>query len=88
MSERLEERVARVEGILEQMDKRLSRVEAELKELRQEISAEIRELRSEMMAGFQRLDDRFYSLVKWIIVALASMWGTLMAAILALFFKG
>jgi len=110
MDERLEERVARVEGVLEQMDKRLGRVEAELKELRQEITAEIRMLReemrseisglrsevrneidglrNEMTAGFQRMDERFYSLVKWIIVALASMWGTLMAAILALFFKG
>ena len=84
MDERLEERVARVEGVLEQMDKRLGRVEAEIKELRQEIGAEIRELRAEI----RKLDERFYSFMKWIIASLASMWATLMAAILALFFKG
>ena len=102
MNERLEERVAKVEGILDQMDKRLGRVESEIKELREEMRVEIRELRSEMIAGFQRMeerframeerfqrmDDRFYSFMKWIIAALIGMWGTLMAAILALLFKG
>ena len=97
MDEALEERVAKVEGILGQMDKRLGRVESELKELRNEMTLEIRGLRQEMkgeIAGlreemkgmredFRRMDDRFYSFMKWIIAALIGSWATLMAAIIA-----
>ncbi|MCD6508701.1 hypothetical protein J7M22_19040 [Candidatus Poribacteria bacterium] len=93
MDEALEERVARMEGILDQMDKRLGRVEAELKELREETRVEIRGLREEMRneinglreemrEGFRRMDDRFYSFMKWIIAALIGSWATLMAAII------
>jgi len=46
----LEERVARIEGILEQMDKRLNHIESDIVGLR----AEIRELRSDI---YKRLDD-------------------------------
>jgi len=46
----LEERIAKIEGILEQMDKRLNHIESDIVGLR----AEIRELRSEM---YKRLDD-------------------------------
>ena len=105
MDEALEERVARMEGILDQMDKRLGRVEAELKELREETRVEIRGLREEMRNEinglreemregfrriddkFQRMDDRFYSFMKWIIAALIGSWATLMAAILTLMLK-
>ena len=70
MDEAVEERVARMEGILDQMDKRLGRVEAELKELREETRVEIRGMREEMRneinglreevrEGFRRIDDRF-----------------------------
>jgi chaperonin cofactor prefoldin len=46
----LEERVARIEGILEQMDKRLNHIESDIVGLR----TEIRELRSDI---YKRLDD-------------------------------
>ena len=35
----LEERVARIEGILEQMDRRLNHIETELGELRRELNS-------------------------------------------------
>jgi septal ring factor EnvC (AmiA/AmiB activator) len=35
----LRERVAKVEGVLEQIDKRLNHIESELRELRRELSA-------------------------------------------------
>jgi chaperonin cofactor prefoldin len=58
----LEERVARIEGILEQMDKRLNHIESDIIGLR----AEIRELRSEMYSRFDDLrgemNSRFDSL--------------------------
>jgi chaperonin cofactor prefoldin len=47
----LEERVARIEGVLEQIDKRLNHIESDIVGLR----AEIRELRGEM---HKRFDDR------------------------------
>jgi predicted nucleic acid-binding protein len=67
----LEERMARVEGILDQMDKRLGRVEEDMKELREEIKI-----------GFQRMDDRFMSFTKWIIAALIGSWATLMGTLI------
>jgi predicted RNase H-like nuclease (RuvC/YqgF family) len=42
VTERLEERVARIEGILSQMDKRLNHLETELVEFRKEVRSEIR----------------------------------------------
>jgi prefoldin subunit 5 len=42
MSSSLEERVARIEGIVEQMDKRLNHIESEIRDLRNEMSDEIR----------------------------------------------
>jgi uncharacterized coiled-coil DUF342 family protein len=58
----LEERVAKIEGILEQMDKRLNHIESDIIGLR----VEIRELRSEMYSRFDDLrgemNSRFDSL--------------------------
>ena len=48
----LEERVARVEGALEQMNLRLGNLETEVRELRRELTAEIRELRRLMLQIF------------------------------------
>ncbi|WP_304328442.1 hypothetical protein [Candidatus Culexarchaeum yellowstonense] len=38
MKSSLEERVARIEGILEQMDKRLNHMESEIRDLRKDLS--------------------------------------------------
>jgi hypothetical protein len=38
MSSSLEERVARIEGIVEQMDKRLNHIESELRDLRMDLN--------------------------------------------------
>jgi len=62
-----EERVARIEGILEQMDKRLNHIESELRDLRSEIG----DLRRD-------LNNRFL----WILGVLITMWVTIILAIL------
>jgi hypothetical protein len=67
----LEERVARIEGFLEQMDKRLNHLESEVKELRSEMRSEIRELRRD-------LNNRFF----WLLGVQISMWVTIILAIL------
>jgi predicted nuclease with TOPRIM domain len=82
----LEERMARVEGILEQMDKRLGRVEAEVKELREEIRLGFQRIEDRFQRvddRFQRMDDRFMSFTKWIITALIGSWATLMGTLIA-----
>ena len=74
----LEERVARIEGILEQMDKRLLRLENEvvhvrevISRLRGEVENRINDLRGEMRGQF-----------RWIIGIIITMWITVTLTIL------
>jgi chromosome segregation ATPase len=67
----LEERVAKIEGILEQMDKRLNHLESEVRDLRNELYREIRDLR-------KALDYRFY----WLLGVQISMWVTIILTII------
>ena len=74
----LEERVARIEGILEQMDKRLTRLENEVSHLREEINSLRREVREEINS----LRDMVWSQFKWTIGILITMWITIIITIL------
>jgi predicted nucleic acid-binding Zn-ribbon protein len=85
----LEERVARIEGILEQMDKRLNHLESEIRDLRVEIrdlrayvEGEIKGLRNEIMSeigGLRRdLNNRFL----WILGVQITMWVTIILAVI------
>jgi hypothetical protein len=62
----LEERVARIEGILEQLDKRLNHMESEIRDLR----IDMRDLRKD-------LNNRFY----WLLGIQISMWVTIILVI-------
>jgi archaellum component FlaC len=44
----IEERVAKIEGIVEQMNERLNHIETDLGDLREEMKSEIRDLRSDL----------------------------------------
>jgi predicted RNase H-like nuclease (RuvC/YqgF family) len=66
----LEEGVAKIEGILEQMDSRLNHLESEVRDLRSELYREIRDLR-------KVLDYRFY----WLLGVQISMWVTVILTI-------
>jgi hypothetical protein len=63
----LEERVARIEGILEQMDKRLNHIESEIRDLR---------------SGFGDLRRGLNNRFLWILGVLITMWVTIILAIL------
>lgn len=52
MKTSLEERMARVEGISGQMDKRLNHLESELRDLRNELRSELRDLRRDLNHRF------------------------------------
>ena len=74
----LEERVARIEGILEQVDKRLNHLESEMRELRSEVRSEISEVRGEIRELRRDLNNRFF----WLLGVQISMWVTIVLAIL------
>ncbi|MCR6692046.1 MAG: hypothetical protein MRT15_06630 [archaeon YNP-LCB-003-016] len=67
MKSNLEERVARIEGILEQMDKRLNHMESEIRDLR----IDMRDLRKD-------LNNRFY----WLLGIQISMWVTIILTVI------
>ena len=97
----LEERVARIEGIIEQIDKRLNHIESDIVGLR----AEIRELGGEMYKRFDDLredvnsrfremnerlnilDRRFDSFLKWIIGLILGMWTSIMMTLIPILLK-
>ncbi len=81
----MEERVARIEGILEQMDKRLNHLESEIRDLRAEIrdlrvyvESEIKSLRGEIGDLRRDLNNRFL----WMLGVQITMWVTIILAII------
>lgn len=74
MPELIEERQARIEATLEQMDKRLSNVEAAVRDLNNKIE----DVRNSLTA---KLDSNF----KWTAGIMITMWVTV---ILTILFKG
>jgi peptidoglycan hydrolase CwlO-like protein len=74
----LKERVARIEGILEQMDKRLNHLENEIRDLRAYVESEIKSLRGEIGDLRRDLNNRFL----WMLGVQITMWVTIMLAIL------
>jgi predicted RNase H-like nuclease (RuvC/YqgF family) len=74
----LEERVARIEGILEQMDKRLNHLESEIRDLRVYVESEIKGLRGDIGDLRRDLNNRFL----WMLGVQITMWVTIILAIL------
>jgi predicted nucleic acid-binding Zn-ribbon protein len=85
----LEERVARIEGILEQVDKRLNHLESEVRELRSEMRGEIGSLRGEISGVRSELGSEIRELRRdlnnrffWLLGVQISMWVTIILAVL------
>jgi hypothetical protein len=74
----LEERVARIEGILERMDKRLNHLESEIRDLRAYFEGETKSLRGEIGDLRRDLNNRFL----WMLGVQITMWVTIILAIL------
>lgn len=72
MADTLDVRIAHLEGAYEQIDKRLSSVEAAVVQLRQELSQEISKLRQETREQFRWLLG--FQILSWL-----SILGTLLA---------
>lgn len=96
-AEPLESRIARMEGVNVQIADRLNGIDGRLdsldRSLRSEITgvrSEIGDLRSEMNSRFAQVDSRFSQIDQkfmWVIGINVTSWTTVMAAILALFFR-
>ncbi len=70
----MEERTAKLEGIVEQLGIRISRLESVVDQLRQEMRQEMNQLRQEISQDF-----------RWTIGILITMWVSILLTIL---FKG
>lgn len=75
----VEECLARIEGVLEQMGKRVSRLENEVSHLRNEIS----ELRREIFE-FRR---EFIGWIKWLLGIVIGMWISIMCTLIPILLK-
>lgn len=64
----MEKVVARIEGTLQQMDKRLTRLEDDLREFRKEVKEDLKALRSEVRGEFKAVYGRV-DRVLWTVLA-------------------
>jgi len=83
----LEERVAKIEGILEQMDKRLNHIETEISGLRNDTSTEMSSLRAEISNLRTDMERRFESLFKWTVGLILGMWITIIMTLIPILLK-
>jgi alkylhydroperoxidase/carboxymuconolactone decarboxylase family protein YurZ len=94
----LEERVAKIEGTVEQMCQRLNHMETEVAELRKEVAelresnrkeiAEVREsCKGEIAELRGKIDKNYRSLVSIILWLLLPMWATIILGLLAILVK-
>jgi len=67
----LEERMAKLEGIVEQMNRRLNHIEDEIAQLRTEMTTEIAQLRADMQTNF-----------RWLLGIMIATWVTIMLTLL------
>ncbi len=82
-AEPLDSRIARLEGINVQIADRLNGIDGRLDSLDRSLRSEIGGLRTEMSSRFAQVDQKFM----WVIGLNVTSWTTLMAVILAAFFR-
>ncbi len=70
-----EGRIARLEGIIEQVDVRLGRVETKLDANRQAIGDTRKELETKLDANRQAIGDTRKELLRWVIALHVATWG-------------
>jgi len=79
----LEERVAKIEGILEEMSKRLNHLESDIANLRSEVKSEISGLRG----GVNSLRGDVSSLFRWTVGLILGMWVTILATLIPILLR-
>jgi uncharacterized coiled-coil DUF342 family protein len=86
----IEQRISRLEGAYEQVDRRLDEMHqsinglrAEMNGLRVEMHESINSLRTEMNSRLEEMNSRFNTLY----VLIAASWVTIIGAMIGLYFK-
>lgn len=74
-TQELEGRVAKLEGISEQISQRLNHLETIVESMRKDLNSKMDSLRTELLA---RIDTNF----KWILGIMISMWVTIILAVI------
>ncbi len=74
----LEERQAKIEGILEQVEKRITRVETEITDLRREIA----DLRRELVDLKRELNANF----RWLVMIAVITWAVVILGVVGLYY--
>ena len=77
-----EEKLAKVEGILEEIRTRQNHLETEISQLRQDMNANNRELRQELNVLRERMDSHFRWTLGIMLGILIPMWVTIILTIL------
>ena len=87
-TEALEARVARVEGIVGQMDGRLSSIETRINQLDQKVDHKIDALSTHFDGRFKELEDKRSQVsrdaaanFRWLVALILPMWASLILAI-------
>ena len=83
-TEALEARVARVEGIVGQMDSRLTAIESRLNQLDQKIDrldGRLDGLRRELEAKIEQVGREATTNFRWLVALILPMWGSMIIAI-------
>ena len=80
----LEERMARIKGAFEQIDRRLGRVEAELVSLRRDLHRQISAVREELKGEINSVGEDVRSLYRMTLSVLIPMWVTPVGAIIGI----
>ena len=83
----LDERVAKIEGILEQMDKRLNHLESDVAGLREDMNRRFDGLRGEVTGLREEMNRRFDSSFKWTVGMILGMWTTTMMTLIPILLK-
>jgi phage-related minor tail protein len=79
----VEERIARIEGVLEEMSKRFNHLESDIANLRSEMKGEVASLRGEMNS----LRGEVASLFSWTVGLILGMWITIQATLIPILLR-
>ena len=86
----VEERVARIEGILEEMSKRLNHLESDIANLRSEIASLRSEVKSEianLRGEINSLRGDVSSLFRWTVGLILGMWITILSTLIPILLR-
>ena len=81
------DRIGRLEGIIEQINDRLSSLEARMSSLESNLGARMSSLESNLEARMSRLENSHRRDFRWLVGTMIGMWVTTMGLLLTIIIK-